>query len=407
MSGPGPAAKLGRAALVLLATGALALQAGVAQGATWVIDNERLLKDRLVAFQFDASDEIFSYAEQSGMSATGELYFFTSLPKIVPVYEFDRYCSRREPGIGVLGCYTMKDGRIFLYDVTDPRLVSMEPVVAAHEMLHAAWARISSAEQERIAVLLEEGFATLPEDHELRRRIQAYEDNSPSSRIPELYSILGTEVLKLPAELEAHYAIYFDDRSKVVALSDESTRVFGAVQDELRALAADLESRSAEIEGLRFTYKNTDAALSADIDAFEIRRTTPGGFPVKSEFEAVRGALIDRQNKLRVLRDLLNSKISDYNELLEEVTRLNAEVSELNQGINIRLREEDELTPQGDGVQGSSFGIRGSGGCCGNELPFDHVEFADNELSARPTHHYSQPPVHHRCDYWTRPNAEA
>jgi cell division protein FtsB len=400
----GPAAKLGRAALVVVAASALALQAGIAQGATWVIDNERLLKDQLVAFQYDAPAEIRSYAQAAGMSATGELYFFTSLPKIVPVYEFDRYCSRREPGIGVLGCYTLKDGRIYLYDVTDPRLVSMEPVVAAHEMLHAAWARLGVVEQERLALLLEEGFAALPEDHELRERIKAYEDYNPASRIPELYSILGTEVLELPDDLEAHYAIYFDDRSKVVALSDESRRVFGAVQDELRALAADLESRAAEIEGLRFTYQNSNAALAADIDAFEVRRTTPGGYPTQSEFEAARAALIERQNKLRGLRELLNSKIAEYNKLLEEVTRLNTEVSELNQGINIRLREEeDELESQGDTVQGSSFGMRGVGGCCGNELPFDHETVTDGGLSAGFTHHYGQPPVHHRCDYWARP----
>ena len=396
-------ARLGRAAIVLLATGALALQGGIAWGATWVVDNERRLKDQLVAYQFEPSADILSYSQQAGLSREGTLYFLTSLPQVVPGYEFDRYCTRREPGIGVLGCYTTRDGRIYLYDVTDPRLVAIEPVVAAHEMLHAAWARIGVDERDRIAVLLEEGFALLPEDHEMRSRIESYEENNPASRIPELYAILGTETRELPAELEAHYAIYFDDRTKVVALAEEIYRVFETVQEELLALATELESRAAEIEGLRFTYENTNATLSADIAAFEVKRTTPGGFPSRTEFEEVRSVLIERQAKLRDLRDLLNQKIDEYNVLLEDLTRLNAEVSELNQGINIRLREEDELEPQTDTVEGSTFGFRGLGGCCGNELPSNHDPVVDNEFTARPSEDYRRGPGNHQCDYWTRP----
>ena len=396
-------ARLGRAGIVLLATGALALQGGIAWGASWVVDNERRLKDQLVAYQFETSGDILSYAQQAGLSSEGTLYFHTSLPQVVPVYEFDRYCTRREAGIGVLGCYTTRDGRIYLYDVTDPRLVAIEPVVAAHEMLHAAWARIGEEERERLAVLLEEGFSVLPEDHEMRTRIQSYEDNNPASRIPELYAILGTETRELPAELEAHYAIYFDDRTKVVSLAEEIYRVFETVQEELIALATELESRAAEIEGLRFTYENTNATLSADIAAFEVKRTTPGGFPSRTEFEAVRSVLIERQAKLRDMRDLLDTKITEYNALLDDLTRLNAEVSELNQGINVRLREEDELEPSTDTVDDAAFGFRGLGGCCGNELPSTHDTVIDHGFAARPAEDYRRGPGNHECDYWTRP----
>lgn len=398
-----PLARVGRAAIVLLATGALALQGGAAWGATWVMDNERLLKDQLVAYQFDPPEEILSYAAQAGLSPTGQLYFYTSLPQVVPVYEFDRYCTRREPGIGVLGCYTTRDGRIYLYDVTDSRLFAIEPVVAAHEMLHAAWARIPAVERERIAGLLEEGFALLPAEHEMRERIQSYEDNNPASRIPELYAILGTETQQLPADLEAHYAIYFDDRTKVVALAEEVYRVFDTVQQELIALSLELESRAAEIEGLRFTYDQTQAKLQTDVIAFNEKSTIPGAFPSRSEFEATRAGLIERQNRLEAMRVSLQTMIADYNERLEDLTRLNAEVSELNQGINIRLREEDELEPQTDGVENSGFGFRGVGGCCGNELPSSHDAVVDSGFSTRPTNDYRQGSGHHECGYWTRP----
>jgi hypothetical protein len=192
-------------------------------------------------------------------------------------------------------------------------------------------------------VLLEEGFATLSADHPLRARILLYEDVNPAVRIPELYAIMGTEVSVLPAELEAHYAIYFRDRIKVVALADEVYRVFDTVEQELIALSNNLDSRGAEIDGLRFTYEAESGALRSQILAFNEKASLPGAFPSRSEFESVRAALTGRQNRLEAMRVTLQTKISEYNVLLEELNTVNDEVSELNQGINVTLRSEDEL----------------------------------------------------------------
>jgi len=343
MSGLSVGQKIGRSVIAVFALGALSLQGGSAWALGWAFDNEQRIKDQLVAYQFDAPDDVLSYVEQAGLSEEGALYLKASLPKVVPSIEFGRYCSRSEPGIGVLGCYTLRDGRIFLFDVTDPRLTSIEPVVAAHEMLHAVWFRLSLDTQTDLGVLLEEGFATLSADHPLRARIVLYEEVNPAVRIPELYAIMGTEVSVLPAELEAHYAIYFRDRTKVVALADEVYRVFDTVEQELIALSNNLDSRSAEIDGLRFTYEAESGALRSQILAFNERASLPGAFPSRSEFESVRAALTGRQNRLEAMRVTLQTKISEFNVLLEELNTVNDEVSELNQGINVTLRSEDEL----------------------------------------------------------------
>ena len=343
MSGLSVGQKVGRSVIAVFALGALSLQGGSAWALGWAFDNEQRIKDQLVAYQFDAPDDVLSYVEQAGLSEEGALYLKASLPKVVPSIEFGRYCSRSEPGIGVLGCYTLRDGRIFLFDVTDPRLTSIEPVVAAHEMLHAVWFRLSLDTQTDLGVLLEEGFATLSADHPLRARIVLYEEVNPAVRIPELYAIMGTEVSVLPAELEAHYAIYFRDRTKVVALADEVYRVFDTVEQELIALSNNLDSRSAEIDGLRFTYEAESGALRSQILAFNERASLPGAFPSRSEFESVRAALTGRQNRLEAMRVTLQTKISEFNVLLEELNTVNDEVAQLNQGINVTLRSEDEL----------------------------------------------------------------
>jgi hypothetical protein len=340
-----------RAGIALLALGALALQGGAAWGALWVVENQRMIKDQLVAHQFETPENISSYIDQAGLSDQGSLYLRTSLPRVVPAYEFDRYCTRNEPGIGVLGCYTTRDSRIYLYDVTDPRLESIEPVVAAHEMLHAVWFRKTTEERDALAPLLEEAYAALGPDHPLIERMASYEADDPASRLPELYSIIGTEIREIPEALEAHYAEYFANRALVVDLADRVYRVFDTLQAELEQLSNELSSRNAEIEGLRFTYEETSRVLAGDIVAFNEKASTPGAFPSKSLFEATRAELVTRQERLESMRITLQTKITEYNERLEELNTLNDEVSELNQGINVTLEEEEELTPPSTDIE--------------------------------------------------------
>jgi hypothetical protein len=343
--------KILRAGIALLALGALALQGGAAWGALWVVENQRMIKDQLVAHQFETPENISSYIDQAGLSDQGSLYLRTSLPRVVPAYEFDRYCTRNEPGIGVLGCYTTRDSRIYLYDVTDPRLESIEPVVAAHEMLHAVWFRKTSEERDALAPLLEEAYAALGPDHPLIERMASYEADDPASRLPELYSIIGTEIREIPEALEAHYAEYFANRALVVDLADRVYRVFDTLQAELEQLSNELSSRNAEIEGLRFTYEETSRVLAGDIVAFNEKASTPGAFPSKSQFEATRAELVTRQERLESMRITLQTKIAEYNDRLEELNTLNDEVSELNQGINVTLEEEEELTPPSTDIE--------------------------------------------------------
>jgi len=343
--------KILRAGIALLALGALALQGGAAWGALWVVENQRMIKDQLVAHQFETPENISSYIDQAGLSDQGSLYLRTSLPRVVPAYEFDRYCTRNEPGIGVLGCYTTRDSRIYLYEVTDPRLESIEPVVAAHEMLHAVWFRKTSEERDALAPLLEEAYAALGPDHPLIERMASYEADDPASRLPELYSIIGTEIREIPEALEAHYAEYFANRALVVDLADRVYRVFDTLQAELEQLSNELSSRNAEIEGLRFTYEETSRVLAGDIVAFNEKASTPGAFPSKSQFEATRAELVTRQERLESMRITLQTKIAEYNDRLEELNTLNDEVSELNQGINVTLEEEEELTPPSTDIE--------------------------------------------------------
>lgn len=340
------ATRLWRALIVLLAVVAIAAQGALAWGATWVSDNRQWISDRAFALQFEPDPELLNYVRDASLTAEGEVYLFASLPEIVPAGEFDRYCSRDEPGIGVLGCYRLAEKRIYLYDVTDERLEAMEPVIAAHEMLHAAWHRFTTAEQQRLAGLLEEGFAALPDDHPLHERIASYEANDPTSRIPELYALMGTEISELPDELEAHYAVYFADRSAVVALADEVYAIFATFDSELQSLADGLEARSDIIDALKAQYELDSSVLGADINVYNERVAHyNAGEDVSgsNRFDEERDELIARQQALKAERDEILRQIDEYNALLDQLNILNQELGELNQGINITLEEQESI----------------------------------------------------------------
>ena len=328
-------ARVGRGALLAVAAICIAAQGLVLAGAGWAVANPRQVDDQLTVWSYEPDPTIVRYADQAGLSEEGRFLFYASVPEVLPPERFDLFCSFEETGLGVLGCYTPADGRIFLYDVTNDDLDGYEVVVAAHEMLHAAWDRLSTEERDALAVLLEADFAALGPEHELVERIAEYEALDPTSRIPELYAILGTEIPTLAPELEQHYARYFDDRSLTIDLYAQVAAVFDSLEERLQQLSDELDARFAALEADQAEYADAAAALEDDISAFNERASRPGGYTSQSAFESDRQALLDRQAALEVEREGLNAAVDEYNALLEELEELNAEAAELNRAINV------------------------------------------------------------------------
>lgn len=329
------AARAGRAVLVGLAAISIVAQSALIASAGWAVANPRAVTDAVTVWQYDPTPAISGYATRAAMSERGRFLFYASLPEVVPGDAFDAVCSRDEPDVGVLGCYTLADGRIYLYDITNAELDAFEVVVAAHEMLHAAWDRLSPEEQSALAAPLEEAFAGVGPESELVTRIASYEEFDPTSRIPELYAIVGTELAEVPAELDEHYAQFFDDRSVVVELWQEVEAIFTALEAELDRRGAELDLLAAEIDAEQAAAEQTATALEADIAAFNERASRPGGYTSQSAFERDRQSLLDRQTALTASIDATNAKVDAYNALVEEFTALNEQAAALDKDLNI------------------------------------------------------------------------
>lgn len=332
-------ARRGPARITGIIVGGLVVVALALSGA-WVLTHQQRVNDQFAVWNFTASATIEGYADRSTMTDEGRFLFYASRPEVSPDDEFDGHCSSQTEGVGILGCYHNADKRIFLYDVTDDRLDGIEEVVAAHEMLHAVWDRLSDAERATLGPLLEAAAQTKADDPDFAQTLEYYAQAEPGERLNELHSILGTEFRDISPELETHYGLYFSDRAALVRLHDSSHAVFEQQQDAIDALVAQLDELQASVDADYASYNAGYDQLNADISAFNARAEN-GEFGSQSQFTAERNELLARQADLDALYGSIDSRAAQYEDLVAQLDDLNAQVDQLNQSINVTPRAAD------------------------------------------------------------------
>lgn len=201
-------------------------------------------------------------AEDTSLTPHATDIFYASKPQLNDKATFNLHCPFPEQSF-VLGCY---DGdKIFIFDIQAEELEPAEPVTAAHEMLHAAWARMSSTEQDRLRKLLENEFAASPDAH-LQETIKKYQEagNDEGTIINELHSIVPTEVRTISPELEAYYKKYFKSRGKVVDLFESYKAIFAENEAELERLEARASKLLASIQAQEIVLNQKKATIDAN-----------------------------------------------------------------------------------------------------------------------------------------------
>ncbi|EPR75966.1 hypothetical protein ADILRU_1696 [Leifsonia rubra CMS 76R] len=318
------------------------LNLSVIAGGVWALTNQQRIADQFVVWQFEPSTAVARYVTEAGMSGEGEFLFYASQPAIQSNPTFNSTCANVEEDFGVLGCYFPGEKLIYLFDVTDDRLAGIEAVVAAHEMLHAAWDRISAAERTRLTPLLEAEAERLTDDPEFSATLEFYAKTQPGERSNELHSIIGTEFSDVAPELEQYYARYFLDRSAVVALHEKSNVVFTAQQDASKKLVSELDDLRVGIDADYDSYNAGYDLLNGDIDSFNARADA-GEFNSVAQFNQERAALIERQGVLNALYAAIDTDVAVYDQMVVELEALNATIGELNTSINIEPRSDTGL----------------------------------------------------------------
>jgi hypothetical protein len=304
--------------------------------ALFIALNRQYVLDQVTVWQYKPSAVVSALAERATISDKGLFYFYASQPVVEGSQKFNSQCDRKEPTSAILGCYSAD--RIYIYDVNDPRLDGIREVTAAHEMLHAAFERLSEKEKQALGVLLEAEYAKL-DSTELRDRMDYYARAQPGDRANELHSIIGTEIASIGPELEAHYRQYFSDRQKVVQLHAAYQKVFDDLSAQADALGAEVTRLREEISASITAHNAAAVRLEQDIAALRARERTVDRTSATqvNAYNADRQTLINRADELNRQKAGIDAKTAVFNEKVKQYNDLVVRSNELKQKIDSAL----------------------------------------------------------------------
>lgn len=272
---------------------------------------------------------IVKLADETTMTDYGRRLFYVNHPALNDKSSFNQNCTISEQSI-VLGCYVTGAG-IYLYDVSDPRLVGVQQVTAAHEMLHVAYDRLGSGERSRIDSLTQQVLAGIT-DERLKSTVEAYRTRDAGIVPNELHSIFGTELETLPQELEDYYKQYFSDRQAVVKFSKQYEAAFQERKDKVAAYDAELASVKQDIEA-------KEAALDALVGRITTDRAELEALLAAKEYEAYNAKVPGFNQRVRSYNSQVNqvrALIETYNRLVAERNAIALEENELIKAIDSR-----------------------------------------------------------------------
>lgn len=296
----------------------------------WVFFNLTYVVDQFTVWQYKPSTTVTSIKERASMNDTGTFLFYASQPRIEDRETFNQYCRKHAEQTAVLGCYASR--MIYLYNITDPRLDGIVEVTAAHEMLHAAYDRLSASEKQRVNGLINAATQSL-NNPTIEKKLALYDQSEPGERLNELHSMLGSEVKELPEELEKYYSQYFTNRLALVSLSEQYEKVFAELEAQQKQLVAELNELAAQINTDNESYKVQFAQLQEDVSSFNSRAES-GGFSSQSQFNSERARLVAQQRELSGLRASIVAAIETYDTKKAELDELNGTAAGLQDSID-------------------------------------------------------------------------
>lgn len=296
--------------------------------------NYQLIFDFTRGLFYTPSPEMASIRESLDLSSRGEILFNASMPELNTEEEFNENCYSYDEKETILGCYTAQ--RIYVYDINEKELNGIVEQTAAHELLHAVYERMSISERDRLREVLEGVYKDnlgILEDE-----IGAYES---AEQLEEIYVRAGTEIKKLPEELEAHYGKIFNDRQKIVKYYDGYVGVFKKYEAEMASIGAELEELGKTIDGKNEEYAREIEALNMSIDAFNDCANTPGCFNSDAEFYNRREELLREKSGIDALYDEIDKLIEQYNKNVDDYNGNVLIIERFQDIINSHVRVED------------------------------------------------------------------
>lgn len=279
---------------------------------------------------YEAPAVVSQLATDTTMTDQARHLLYVNRPDITNGSEFTKKCPVGTEKTIVLGCYIGNDKGIYVYDVEDARLHGVEQVTTAHEMLHAAYRRLSTGEQTKVDNMLTDYYKHDLTDQRIKDIIESYKKSEPNDVVNEMHSIFGTEVADLPAELETYYKQYFADRSKVAGYATRYQSEFTTRRAQVAAYDTQLKEMKSQIEANQASLMQQKAALDAQARKMESYKANGQTAAYNSEVPSYNRS-VDTYN---ALRDTTKSLIDQYNTIVDARNALALEEQELTRELS-------------------------------------------------------------------------
>ena len=241
------------------------------------------------------------------------------------VSTFRANCSIAEQTI-VLGCYKGNEYGIEIYNVKDPRLNGVQQVTAAHEMLHAAYDRLSTKDRDSVDAMLQNYYQHDLTDQRIKDTINAYKKTEPNDVVNEMHSVFGTEVANLPAPLEQYYKQYFTNRAQV-------TNFAASYEGEFTKRKSQIDADDQQLSIMKTQINSEESSLQAQLAGLQADRASVEN----SDSQTVVNAYNSRVNAYNAGVRKLQSDITTYNALVVARNVIAAELDSLQSSLDTRL----------------------------------------------------------------------
>jgi predicted nucleic acid-binding Zn-ribbon protein len=268
--------------------------------------------------------EVAMLADSTTLLPGARRLFYVHRPELTDKTTFNTYCRGHDNEYTiVLGCYIQTQG-IYLLDVEDERLSGIKEVTAGHELLHAAYDRLSTGERKRIDSLLLSFYNTL-NDERIKQTIEVYRNQDESIVPNELHSIIGTEVRTLTTELEEYYGQYFGNRSQIVSFSEQYEQAFIERRNQIRAY-------DDQLSGLKQTIDSQESELKQTSQELQDQRGYMNELRSSGQIESYNAQV-----------PIYNARVNQYNKDINNLSALIVQYNDLVQKRNSIAEEEAEL----------------------------------------------------------------
>ncbi len=270
------------------------------------------------------SADVKRLAQSTTMTPLAERLFYRQDPKLEPPQLFWEQCKVPHGNI-VLGCYIEEPGgwrgkqsRIVIQNVIDPRFSGTMEVTAAHEMLHAAYARLSPVEQEDLYQQLHVARERVT-DQPLLKLLQDYQAQSKERYAHELYAHLGTELKDLgnPA-LEEHYKQFFGDRQQIVAFAEQSGQAVAKLDKQADVLEVEIDKLEQQLIKAKQSLEKAEGRLNILSASLEEQQSKVQQTQASVQSASTKTKAQHLAAKVKREQLALNRKIENYNRQVKQ-----------------------------------------------------------------------------------------